>query len=26
MLADEQNLVGLARINRELIGKAEALA
>jgi hypothetical protein len=25
MLAEEQNLAGLARINRELIGKAEAL-
>jgi hypothetical protein len=26
MLAEEQNFVGLARINRELIGKAEAVA
>jgi hypothetical protein len=25
MLAEEENFVGLARINRELIGKVEAL-
>ena len=25
MLAEEENFAGLARINRELIGKAEAL-
>jgi hypothetical protein len=26
MLAEEENFAGLARINRELIGKVEALA